>query len=394
MIRTSRSIATVLATATALAGLATAAQAEQQPKPTGTPAAATPATSTTPAAASAPADSADADKRKPGKPGKPGQHGGLYRPLPAFDLQAHRGGLGLTTEETVPGFAKALALGVNTLELDTVVTKDGAVVLNHDFSMNAVNCRDTKPLTAGDPMYPYVCKSIAKLTLAQIKTVECGYRTLPDHPGQQLVKGPLVELREVLDLVNDYRARGVMLNIETKSDAGDRSNSAPLPYFVKRVYQEVRRAGLQEQVMIQSFDWSTLRLMHKLDRRIPLVALDNFENQQVGKPGASPWLGGIDIDDFGGNVVRAAASIEGVKVFSSGWDIGNKPSGYYVDAAMIRQARASGLKVVPWTVDDPAVMHHLIDLGVDGLITNYPDRGRLVMAERGMPLPRAYSRKL
>ena len=107
-------------------------------------------------------------------------------------------------------------------------------------------------------------------------------------------------------------------------------------------------------------------------------------------------------DDPAPRVVRSrtchlaltAASIEGVKVFSSGWDIGNKPSGYYVDAAMIRQARASGLKVVPWTVDDPAVMHHLIDLGVDGLITNYPDRGRLVMAERGMPLPRANSRKL
>lgn len=151
MIRTSRTIATVLATATAFAGLATAAQAEQQPRPTGTPAAATPAT---PAAASSPADAGDADKRKPGKPGKPGQHGGLYRPLPTFDLQAHRGGLGLTTEETVPGFAKALALGVNTLELDTVVTEDGAVALNHDFSMNAVNCRDTKPLRAGDPMYP------------------------------------------------------------------------------------------------------------------------------------------------------------------------------------------------------------------------------------------------
>lgn len=155
MIRTSRTIATVLATATAFAGLATAAQAEQQPRPTGTPAAATPATpAAASAAASSSADAGDADKRKPGKPGKPGQHGGLYRPLPTFDLQAHRGGLGLTTEETVPGFAKALALGVNTIELDTVVTEDGAVVLNHDFSMNAVNCRDTKPLRAGDPMYP------------------------------------------------------------------------------------------------------------------------------------------------------------------------------------------------------------------------------------------------
>ncbi|MTB70824.1 hypothetical protein GGG17_02310 [Arsenicicoccus sp. MKL-02] len=209
-----------------------------------------------------------------------------------------------------------------------------------------------------------------------------------DNPQARVTREVVRPARHIMMLQRPRRVAAAIAR------TGDRSNSAPLPFFVERVYQEVRRADLQEQVMIQSFDWSTLRLMHQLDRRIPLVALDNFENQQVGKPGASPWLGGIDIDDFGGNVVRAAASIEGVKVFSSGWDIGNKPSGSYVDAAMIRQARAAGLKVVPWTVDDPAVMHHLIDLGVDGLITNYPDRGRLVMAERGMPLPRAYSRKL
>lgn len=319
------------------------------------------------------------------------------RPAPgrhaSFDLQAHRGGLGLTTEETLPAFAKALALGVNTLELDTVVTKDGAVVLNHDFSMNAVNCRDTRPATPGDPMFPYVGKSLAKLTLAQVKTVNCGYQAHPDHRGQQVVPGPLVELKDVLRLVKAYRATRVTLNIETKTDAADRSNSYPVHAFVRRVYREIARERMTKQVTIQSFDWTTLRIMHRIDRRIPLVALDNFENQQIGEKGASPWLGGLDIDDFGGNVVEAAASLPGVVTFSPGWDIGHRPSGYYVDRAMIADAHAAGLGVVPWTVDDPAVMHRLIDVGVDGLITNYPDRARLVMAERGMTLPRAYVRR-
>src|SRR5262245_32253739 len=106
-----------------------------------------------------------------------------------FDVQAHRGGIGLTTEESPRGFAKALKLGVTTLELDTHVTKDLKVVVNHDRQISGTKCQDTGPVTAGDPMYPYVGKFIKDLTLAEIKTMNCGYQQLPGFPDQEVVPG-------------------------------------------------------------------------------------------------------------------------------------------------------------------------------------------------------------
>ncbi|MEU7053021.1 glycerophosphodiester phosphodiesterase family protein [Streptomyces eurythermus] len=319
-------------------------------------------------------------------------------PAPArFDLQAHRGGLGLTTEESLEGFGKALRLGVSTLELDTQITRDLKVVVNHDRQISGVKCRDTGPLTPGDPVYPYAGKYIKDLTLAQIKTLDCGYRQLPGFPEQEVVTGfRMVELKDVLGLVKSYRARGVKLNIETKVEAGAPEQTAPREVFVRRVYEEIHRSGIERQVTIQSFDWGALKAMHRLAPRWPLVALTNYDFLQVGRPGASPWLGGIDADDYGGDFVRAAATLPGVTTLSPNYGfpqngkVGDPGFRFYSDAAMVAEAHARGLKVVPWTCDDPATVAALMDLGVDGIITDYPDRVRRIMADRGMRLPRPY----
>jgi glycerophosphoryl diester phosphodiesterase len=121
-------------------------------------------------------------------------------PLPQkthFDLQAHRGGIGLTTESTLRGFAKAIELGVTTLELDAQVTQDEKVVVTHDRQVNGVKCRDTAPAFPGDPEFPYAGDFITNLTLAQIKTLECGYQALPDFPNQEVVSAPPIEQRDV-----------------------------------------------------------------------------------------------------------------------------------------------------------------------------------------------------
>jgi glycerophosphoryl diester phosphodiesterase len=316
-----------------------------------------------------------------------------------FDLQAHRGGIGLTTESTLRGFAKAIELGVTTLELDAQVTQDEKVVVTHDRQINGVKCRDTAPAFPGDPEFPYVGDFITNLTLAQIKTLECGYQALPDFPNQEVVTGPLIELRDVFALVKSYDAKQLMLNIETKVEAGAPSETAPRDLFVRRVWEEIRDAGMSDQVTIQSFDWGALMAMHKLAPELPLVALTNRDFLQVGQPGASPWLGGIDADDFGGDFVAAAASIDGVTALSpvQGFPQNGKISdpGFvpYPDAKMIADAHALGLKVIPWTIDDPATMDYFIDLGVDGIITDYPNRLRQVMAANGMRLPRPYTRR-
>lgn len=314
-----------------------------------------------------------------------------------FDLQAHRGGIGMTTEESLQGFAKALRLGVSTLELDTQVTKDSKVVVNHDRQISGQKCQDTAPVATGDPQFPYVGKYIKDLTLAQIKTLDCGYQQLPGFPEQEQVKGfRMVELKDVLDLVKDYHANQVTLNIETKVEAGAPEQTAPREQFVRRVYEEIHASGIERQVTIQSFDWGALRTMHSLAPTWPLVALTNYDFLQVGKPGASPWLGGLDADDFGGDFVKAADAIPGVTALSPnyGFPQNGKVSDpgfrFYPDRQMVSEAHARGLKVIPWTCDDPATVRALMDLGVDGIITNYPNHVRAIMAERGMRLPKAY----
>jgi glycerophosphoryl diester phosphodiesterase len=313
-----------------------------------------------------------------------------------FDLQAHRGGLGLTTESTLAGFAKAIELGVTTLELDTQVTEDEYVVVTHDRQISAVKCQDTAPAFPGDTEFPYVGDFITNLTLAQVKTVNCGYQQLPGFPSQEVVSGPMIELRDVFDLVKSYKAKKLILNIETKVEAGAPTQTAPRELFVRRVWEEIRDAGMSKQVTIQSFDWGALMTMHRLAPELPLVALTNRDFLQVGQPGASPWLGGIDADDFGGDFVAAAASIEGVEAlspvqgFPQNGTISDPGFVPYPDAKMIADAHARGLEVIPWTIDDPATMDYFIDLGVDGIITDYPDRLRAVMAENGLRLPKPY----
>jgi glycerophosphoryl diester phosphodiesterase len=329
-----------------------------------------------------------------GAPGQIGNH--LPAPGPnQFDVQAHRGGLGLVTESTLEAFANALELGVTTLELDVQITADGEAVVTHDRRVSAQKCRDTAPAFPGDPQFPYVGDFIKDLTLEQVWTLDCG-TLLPDHPNAEVVEGARIPLlSEVLALVNCYKANQVWLNIETKVEAGAPHETADRQLFVDITLREVREAGLLNRVTIQSFDWGTLMAIREAEPRVPIVALTNGDFLQVGQPGASPWLGGIDIDDFGGSLVAAAASfgadaISPVHGNPQNGKVGDPNYVPYTTLELVAEAHEAGMAIVPWTIDDPATMESLIDAGVDGIITNYPDRLRAILAERGYKLPRAY----
>jgi glycerophosphoryl diester phosphodiesterase len=313
-----------------------------------------------------------------------------------FDIQAHRGGLGLTVESTIASFSHGLELGVSTLELDVQITQDGYAVVTHDRKVTGSKCRDTAPYTPGDPEYPYVGKFINTLTLKQVKQLDCGSLPQTGFPGQEPDPGArMPELKDVFALVKAYHANDVKLNVETKVEAGAPSETAPREQFVQVVAGEIRKAHIARQVTIQSFDWGSLMRMHQVMPELPLVALDNFDFLQVGKPGKSPWLGGIDIDDFGGDPIKAvksfgASAISPVDGFPQGGKITDPAFRPYFTADTVKSAHQAGLKVIPWTVDDPATIQWFVDQGVDGIISDYPDRVRDLARANGFKLPKAY----
>jgi glycerophosphoryl diester phosphodiesterase len=296
---------------------------------------------------------------------------------PGFDLQAHAGGRGEATGESLRAFAKSLELGVSTLELDINLTKDHQPLVWHDPVIESQQCSDTGPAFAGDPSYPYVGKLVYDLTLAQIRTLDCG-KPASQFPRAEVVRGnKIAVLPEVFSLTDSYRA-DVRYNIETKVAADHPAISAQPQEFVDVVLAAVRAAGKVDRVEIQSFDWRTLPLVRQAEPSIPLVAL---WNEHTWVPG-SPWLATVNPDVVGDPVI--GAMMVGASILSPEYSL--------VDRALVDRAHSLGLSVIPWTVDDANDMRTQIAVGVDGIITNYPAVLRTVMDELGMALPVAYQR--
>ncbi len=308
---------------------------------------------------------------------------------PTLDLQAHRGGRGETTEESLRAFAKALELGVSTLELDVVITRDHQPLVWHDPVIQPQKCADTGPVSAHDPLYPYVGKLVHDLTLAQVRTLDCGKR-LADFPHAEVVRGnKIATLPQVFALTDSYRA-DVRFNIETKVEADKPDTSAAPEEFVDIILAAVRSADKVQRVEIQSFDWRTLPMVRRSEPSIPLVAL---WDETTWIPD-SPWLNGIDPAVVPDPIIGAV--MVGANILSPGYSVpyGQTPDdpgfALVADKPFVDRAHALGLKVIPWTIDDAGVMRAQIAAGADGIITDYPTLLRNVMAQLGMPLPASY----
>ena len=303
----------------------------------------------------------------------------------AFDLQGHRGARGLAPENTLPAFATALSIGVTTLELDLAMTSDGVLVVSHDSRLNPDHTRgpDGTFLATEGP-------AIRSLTLAQLQRYDVGRlkpgtayaAAFPEQRGMDGVRIPT--LMEVFDLVRQAKADHVRFNIETKLTPTSGADTPDPETFAAAVARAVREADLAARVSIQSFDWRTLAILRRIAPEIERVCLSidggSGDTLQRGQPGASPWTAGLDIDDFGGSAPRLVAAA-GCSVWS--------PNQRNVTAASLAEAQALGVKVIPWTANERPDMERLIQMGVAGIITDYPDRLRAVMAERDIPLPPA-----
>ena len=302
----------------------------------------------------------------------------LPGPLAAFDLQGHRGARGLAPENTVEAFATALSIGVSTLEFDLGMTRDGVLVVHHDVWLNPDTTRkpDGDFLSVRGP-------ALRALTLAELKRYDVGRlkpgtRYAQTFPQQRAADGARIPtLAEVFDLVRRAGADHVGFNIETKLTPTSGADAPDPETFAAAVAAAVRAAGLADRVAVQSFDWRTLVALRRVAPEIARVCLTaerpGFDTVARGTPGPSPWTAGLDVDDFGGSTPRLVAAA-GCAVWS--------PAFRDLTQGALAEAKTLGLKVIPWTVNERADMERLIAVGVDGLITDYPDRLRAVMAER------------
>jgi glycerophosphoryl diester phosphodiesterase len=294
-----------------------------------------------------------------------------------FDLQGHRGARGLAPENTMPAFERALELGVTTLELDIGVSADGVVVISHDPYLNPVITRDATGQWLTGSRGPL----LRSLTFAQLQTYELG-RINPESPyaktfaTQQARDGTrMPALSALFERVKALGANDVRFNIETKIEPG-KDETVGAEAMTRALLKVIRDAGMDKRVAIQSFDWRTLQLVQKLAPGMPTVYL-TFQNANNDTLKDGSWTAGLLLTDHGSppKLVKAAGG--------SVW----APNGGAVTEALVKEAQALGLKVIPWTINNPAEMEKLIGWDVDGIITDYPDRLRTVMQSRGMTVP-------
>ena len=303
-----------------------------------------------------------------------------------FDLQAHRGGRGLMPENTLAAFSKAMEIGVTTLELDVGITQDGVIVVSHDRHLNPDVIRNAQGQHLSERGATIMSMSFAELQRFDAGRLKPGSNYAKTFAQQQAVDGERIPaLTALFELAKNRGASDVRFNIETKLSPNAASETLPPEPFVRALISEIRKAGLTNRATIQSFDWRTLQIAQKEAPEIVTVYLSSQQGAgdtvQVGKPGASPWLAGFDVDDYAGSVARTVKAAGGTV-----W------SPHYKDITepLVRDAQSLGLKVVPWTVNDETDLAQLLAWKVDGLITDYPDKLRALMKARGMALPTQY----
>lgn len=306
----------------------------------------------------------------------------MSAPGNALDIQGHRGARGLAPENTLAAFARALSLGVTTLELDCAVTRDGVVVVSHDPALNPDLTR-----TPDGKWLPRPGPRIHDLTYGQLQRYDVG-RVKPDtayarrFPDQQPVDGERVpRLADVFALVKKSGNAAVRFNIETKISPLAPDETTDPEDFARRLISEVRSAGMDGRTLVQSFDWRTLAILQKEAPTIATVYLSaqqDFMNNIAGRRRSSLWTAGLHVSRFGGSIPRMVKAAGGAV-----WS----PYHRELTRENLREAQALGLKVVPWTVNGPADMKRLIEWGVDGIISDRPDLLRKAARDMGVPLP-------
>ena len=270
--------------------------------------------------------------------------------IPKFDVQGHRGARGLRPENTIPGFLVAIDSGVTTIEMDVVITKDKQVVVSHEPWMSAAICLDP----SGSPLQAKEEKkfNIYQMTYDEVKQFDCGSWETKTFPAQKKMLMPKPLFSEVIGAVENhiksYASYEVDYNIEIKSSPdGDKKFHPPVEEFSDLVYDLVDQYLPLERIVVQSFDFRVLKYWHK---KYPSI--------------------------------RLALLVENTKSIDSNLNkLGFKPSIYspyfkLMSKEKVNYLHKQKIRVIPWTVNEVSEMLSLKGMGVDGFITDYPDRAK------------------
>lgn len=261
------------------------------------------------------------------------------------DVQGHRGWRGLYPENSIPGFLAALELGVDVLEMDVVISGDGHPVVSHEPWMNPEICVGPQ----GQRIRKGRAQNLFRMSLEEIQTFDCGALIHPRFPDQMLGKVAKPSLAEVLATTEAWGREhpGISFgyNIEIKRQARwEGKYCPPVPEFCDAVLKVIRQAGLRERVVLQSFDTEVLEYLHRNAPEYPLAFL----------------------------VERGRLAVNLKKL--SFQPVIYSPSYRLLDAEEMRWARGMGLLVIPWTVNESPDIRKILDLGVDAVISDYPER--------------------
>jgi len=270
-------------------------------------------------------------------------------PSGAFDKQGHRGCRGLMPENTIAAMLRAIDLGVSTLEMDVVFTMDKVAIVSHEPFFN----HEISTTPAGNYIEENDEKkhSVYGLSYAQTQQYDVGLKPHPRFKNQQKLPATKPSLAALIDSVEAYitakQLPPVAYNIETKTNAFTDGLFHPAPAeFINRLMAVVKSKGIEQRVIIQSFDRRTLQELHRSYPAIKTALLiEGFD--KTGMEEQLAMLGFVPT------------------IYSPAYSL--------VDEALITACNQKSMKIIPWTVNDRETIQHLIALGVDGIISDYPD---------------------
>jgi len=293
-------------------------------------------------------------------------------------IHGHRGARGLVPENTLAGFASACAIGVDGIELDVLISADERVVIHHDPRLNTELCRDGSGewLEGTTPL-------IRELTQDQLKTFDVG-RIRPGSP--QASRFPLQQgveeeniplLSELVCWWQTLVPRRPMLNIELKSDPRHPEESPDPPDYARLVVSELEKWNLLGEVWLQAFDWRVLQEIQHLADNVytGYLSSEREDDATVTNDSESPWLAGFDPARFDSNLPKAIKAAGG-----RFWG----PAFADVSQDRVLEAQALGLVVHTWTLNEQKDFQRALDLGVNGITTDYPDRAQAAFRAAGL----------